>query len=74
MNPPPALAPPKLDLDLLGSSWTGVVRVVGSRLWRFQASPYLDSRSKNHNSPKPFKTAQKAILLHTFRVQLNPKP
>ena len=32
--------------------------------------PYLDPKSMQNNSPKPLKRAQKAIILHTFGVQV----
>ena len=37
----------------------------------FYLSFYLDPKSMQNNSPKPPKIAQKAIILHTLRVQVS---
>ena len=34
-------------------------------------NPYLNPKSRQNNNPKPLITAIKAIVLHTFRVQVN---
>ena len=37
-------------------------------VWR--VGVYLDPKSMQNNSPQPIKTALKAIILHTFGVQV----
>ena len=35
---------------------------------------YLNSQSRQNNGPKPLTIAQKVLILHTYGVQVNPKP